>query len=403
MISLPKQKSRIGIYLHIPFCPHICPYCDFVKTSKFTKKDVNAFFSELSAQLDFFLEKIPHSQNKEYATVYFGGGTPGLFDAFYYEPLLDKIRDRYFIEETTLETNPLTNIKRRFSDYLSVGFDRITLGAQSLCPETLKILGRKHKRDTVLNNIEWARTAGFDNIQVDLIYGLKKEIRTINVADEIQELNDAGASGVSAYALSIEKRTLFANKDFACDENAASEYLLILNKCKSLGFKQLETSNFSKKETFHNNIYWYGLPYLGIGTGAHGLLPPSEEHPFGIRYRIGEEKIKSYAPGNDELIFSQQEHRMKNFSIHSEPLRTKQEYLEEMIFTLLRTPNGISLSWLEKVTENKTISQEILANAKIKRGIEEGKIILENDSIFLFDEEKIRGDLWVSEFISLIK
>ncbi|WP_161597734.1 coproporphyrinogen-III oxidase family protein [Fluviispira multicolorata] len=402
MISHLIQKSRIGIYLHIPFCPHICPYCDFVKTSQFSKKDVNAFFSELSLQLDYFLNQLPSPISKDHATVYFGGGTPGLFEASFYQPLLNKIREKYILEEVTLETNPLTNIERRFFNYLNVGFDRITLGAQSLCPTTLKTLGRKHSKETIIKNIKWAQKAGFKNIQVDLIYGLKKEIRTLNVEDEIQQLFDAGATGISAYALSIEKRTLFANSDFACDENAANEYLQILNKCKSLGFKQLETSNFSKLETRHNHIYWHGLPYIGVGTGAHGLLPPTDQFPYGIRYRIGEEKIKSFAPGNDELIFSQQDQRMKNFSIHYDPPRTKKEYLEEMIFTLLRTPRGIPIKWLIKMTQNENIIQQVSDQPKIKRGIMEGKIILDKESIFLLDEEKIRGDLWISEFITLI-
>lgn len=401
MIALPMQQSKLGFYFHIPFCPHICPYCDFIKTSKFTKKDASLFFSELKLQLEYFIKQIPEYQ-KQHVTVYFGGGTPGLFEASYYEELFHILNQNFTIEEATLETNPYTNIERKFNDYYRIGFDRITLGAQSLCPDTLKILGRKHTPKNVLENIEWAQKAGFKNIQVDLIYGLKNGIRTIPVQKEIELLNATGASGISAYALTIEKRTLFAKTDFANEDTAANEYQEILKKCFSIGFKQLETSNFSSFETKHNNIYWYGKPYIGIGTGAHGLLPTSEKYPYGIRYKIGEDPKKELQPGNDELIFSNKKERMKNFSIVYETPRSKREYIEEMIFTLLRTPNGIPFNWLQAHFAHKNMKEIFIKNSKIDRAINEGKILLLDKSIALSPEEKIRGDSWVSDFISLI-
>ena len=401
MIDLSMQQSNLGFYFHIPFCPHICPYCDFVKTSKFTRKDVTLYFSEMKIQLEYFIKQIPEYQ-KQFVTIYFGGGTPGLFEAAYYEEFFKIIKENFHIEEATLETNPLTNIERRFENYFRVGFNRITLGAQSLCPQTLKLLGRKHSPESILKNIEWARKAGFENIQVDLIYGLKNGVRTIPIQKEIEILHNAGASGISAYALTIEKRTLFAKTDFANEDVAANEYQEILKKCLSIGFKQLETSNFSSLETKHNNIYWYGKPYIGIGTGAHGLLPKSESKPYGIRYKIGDETEATYAPGNDELIFADKKSRVKNFSIIYENPRNKREYIEEMIFTLLRTPNGIPFDWIEKNFENKNISELFSKNSKIKRAIKEGKIILFENSIALSSEEKIRGDSWVAEFITLI-
>ncbi len=401
MIDLPMQKSKLGFYFHIPFCPHICPYCDFIKTSKFSKKDVTLFFSEMKLQLEYFIKQLPE-YNKQYVTVYFGGGTPGLFEASYYEDFFQIIKENFLIEEATLETNPLTNIERRFDDYFRIGFNRITLGAQSLCPQTLKLLGRKHSPENIIKNIDWARKAGFENIQVDLIYGLKNGVRTIPVQKEIELLHSAGASGISAYALTIEKRTLFAKTDFANEDVAANEYSEILRKCLAIGFKQLETSNFSSLETKHNNIYWYGKPYIGIGTGAHGLLPDTKKYPYGIRYKIGNETDKTYAPGNDELIFSDIKSRMKNFSIVYETPRNKREYVEEMIFTLLRTPSGIPFDWLQKNVDNKNIIEILTKNSKIKRAIKERKILLLEKSIALSSEEKIRGDSWVADFITLI-
>ena len=401
-----NQKSNLGFYFHIPFCPHICPYCDFTKTSQFQKKDIDVYFQELLQQLEYFLTILypsgkSVSDDNKYTTAYFGGGTPGLFNAKFYNPLLNKLREYFILEEVTLETNPHTNSEKNFRDYRNAGFDRITLGAQSLCPNTLKTLGRKHSPKDILTNIEWAKKSGFDNIQVDLIYGLKKEIRTLNVDEEIELLHAAGATGISAYFLTIEKRTLFANSNLVDEENGVEEYFKILAKCKELGFTQIETSNFSKFEAKHNNLYWYGMPYFGIGTGAHGLLPATDEHPYGIRYKVGD-NIKSSAPGDDILIYRDDEKCKNNFQIVYEKPRSKQEYIEESIFTLLRTPLGIDLNWLVKNTGDQNIVQKLLKNARIERALKEGKLFCTETHVYLNAEEKIRGDAWALEFISSI-
>lgn len=392
------QQAKLGFYFHIPFCPHICPYCDFIKTSKFTKKDVSIYFSELLAQLEYFISLIPEYYNQN-VTIYFGGGTPGLFEASYYEKFFKIISNYFIIEEATLETNPLTNYERRLNEYFQLGFNRITLGAQSLCQSVLNFLGRKHTSKNILDNINWACKAGFKNIQVDLIYGLKNGIRTIPIQNEIELIYEAGCSGISAYALTLEKRTLFGKTDYANEDIAVNEYFEILKKCKDIGFTQLETSNFSALEAKHNNIYWYGYPYIGIGTGAHGLLPSSSKFPYGIRYKIGNETNEVYELGNDKLIFSDEKIRKNNFSIIYDSVRSKKEYVEEMIFTLLRTPNGIPYEWLNNIGINKSV---FLQNIKIQRAIIEGRILELDSSIALSPEEKIRGDAWVSDFISLI-
>jgi oxygen-independent coproporphyrinogen-3 oxidase len=407
------QKSQIGFYFHIPFCPHICPYCDFTKTSKFQKKDVLIYFKELEDQLDYFLGILkrmdlatapmegPQDDSPNYATVYFGGGTPGLFKAEFYKPLLDKLKQYFILEEVTLETNPYTNYEKNFLDYRSVGFDRLTLGAQSLCPKTLISLGRKHTPQDVLNNLEWAKIAGFEQIQVDLIYGLKKGLRTLNIEQEVAILHAAGASGISGYFLTLEKRTLFANSNLADEENGVEEYAKLLEKCSSLGLRQIETSNFSKQEAKHNNLYWYGLPYIGIGTGAHGLLPSTDKHPYGIRYKIGSD-AQSSEPGNDILIYRENKACKDNFQIIYDTPRTRQDYLEENIFTLLRTPTGIDLNWLIHKTGDSHVVQKLLNHARLERGLAEGKLHHRENRIYLSAEEKIRGDAWALDFISII-
>lgn len=401
MIVIPNQKSNIGFYFHIPFCPHICPYCDFIKTAKFSKKDTNLFFLELENQLNYFIENLKEYYQQN-ITVYFGGGTPGLFEASAYTKFFDILNKYFIIEEATLETNPLTNFARRLIDYKAIGFNRITLGAQSLCPKTLNILGRKHTPENILTNLDWAKNAGFENIQVDLIYGLKKEIRTIDIENEIEILVNHGASGISSYALTIEQRTQFAKSDYSDDENAVNEYYKILHKCLALHLMQVETSNFSKYPTKHNNLYWFGKPYIGLGTGAHGLLPATKDSPYGTRYKIGPDSFQTYSLGNDKIIFSDKIERGKNFSIKFDQPRNKQEYIDEMLFTLLRTPNGIPFYWLEKFINKQEFLDKFIKNSKLKRALTEKRIIISEDFIALSAIEKIRGDSWVNDFISLI-
>jgi oxygen-independent coproporphyrinogen-3 oxidase len=400
MINSSSQKW-LGFYFHIPFCPHICPYCDFIKTSRFSKKDITIFFSKLEEQLHYFLNILKERnsdfcQGDTHATIYFGGGTPGLFSSEYYGDLIATIKQNFILKEVTLETNPFSNRIKNFEGYRKVGFDRVTLGAQSLCEKTLKHLGRKHTPSQILENIQELKQSGFENIQVDLIYGLQKEIRTTKIEDEIQLLADAGASGISTYALSIENRTEFAKfTHFADEENAVQEYASILNKCQEIGFEQIETSNFSKFEARHNHIYWHGHPYIGIGTGAHGLMPPTEENPYGIRYKVGNPQ-KTLGKANDFLVYEDPDECKKNFMLHYEKSRSKEEYTEEMIFTLLRTKKGIPLDWISGVFYT------LLENPKIKRAIVEQKIVCDGRFIALSAAEKIRGDAWALDFISIL-
>ncbi len=420
-------KSRLGIYFHIPFCPHICPYCDFIKTSQFSFKDAKNYFEQLEIQLDYFLDILNYPKG-QWITVYFGGGTPGLFEARFFEPLLHKLSKQYLIEECTLETNPFSNLERRFSDYKKIGINRITLGAQSLCENTLKLLGRKHTPQQIQSNIFSAQNAGIENIQVDLIYGLHPSIRKTKIVDEIYEFKKQGATGVSCYALTIEKRTQFGidNLQVANDDVACEEYLEILKACQKLNWVQWESSNFSSSPPRHNTIYWSGLPYLGIGTGASGLLPYSKfknlkqngvpilNHnenfsvtlsdpvDFGIRYQIGK-KTESYSPGNDILKYEKNEDIRHHFSIEcEEQLRTKMQTAEELIFTRLRMKDGLPLKLIDELFLNHKFSENIQENLKIKRAIKENKLIIINENLIVDEKEKIRGDLWAVEVISCL-
>lgn len=419
--KIPNQKSKVGFYFHIPFCPHICPYCDFVKTSQFSKKSVDVYFQELYCSLDLLLKdflNVDFMRDLTHCTVYFGGGTPSLFPAKFYEPILKRLSQYFTLEEVTLESNPFTNNRHFFSDYRAIGIDRITLGAQSLCSDTLKALERKHTKKDILDNIQFLKKCLFNQIQVDLMYGLAVP-RTIPIDREINTMIDAGATGISAYGLTIEPRTSFGQSTeiMTNEEIAIFEYETILKTCSSLGLRQIETSNFSFFDAKHNNIYWYGYPYFGIGTGAHGLLPPlsiSDDEscfknigltkcsmPYGIRYHMGEtsQEIK---PGDNLIKFDSQKDITKNFQFIFESTRTRTNMIEELIFTLLRTEYGIPINWLISMTDNPNICEKMMSDPKIKRGFNEEKIILTSTHMSLSAHEKIRGNRWALDFICAI-
>jgi oxygen-independent coproporphyrinogen-3 oxidase len=395
--ALPEgQQARFGFYFHVPFCPHICPYCDFVKTSRFSSKGVKTFFSKCLTQLKELLNDF--TAKDVHCTVYFGGGTPGLFPASYYAEILELISKRFIIEECTIETNPFTNAKSKLAEYRNAGFNRITLGVQSLHDATLQTLGRHHTAAQALQNVAWAREVGFDEVQTDLIYGLAKGLRPQGLHEEIQALVKCGATGISAYALSLEERTHFAKSGYADDDIAADEYEVLYQEATGLGMRQLETSNFSFFEARHNNIYWYGQPYFGIGTGAHGLLLGDEHAPYGVRYKVGD-LLSERAPGDDSLEFESQADKL--FQCIYEPARTRSQFIDEMIFTALRTPQGLQMKWLQEfiaVDMQSTLEKD----EKVSKALSSGGIFFDEAGLRLDWREKIRGDYWAAHFCSML-
>jgi oxygen-independent coproporphyrinogen-3 oxidase len=248
-----------------------------------------------------------------------------------------------------------------------------------------------------LEAVRTARAAGFDQVQVDLIYGLRSGERTTRLDGEIRDFVAAGATGISGYALSLEKRTRLFCSDIADEDVAAQEYVTMQKTCLELGMKQNETSNFSFFEAKHNNIYWYGWPYLGVGTAAHGLMPPTADHPFGRRYAVGEVRDE-IAPGNDFLPYKQIAEKL--FDVKWEASRTEDDYLHEMIFTLLRTPHGIPFSWLQKHTSSD-VASVLKQDSKIARACEEGRLCCDEHSLRLLGSEFLLGDSWALHVLAI--
>lgn len=389
--------ARMGIYVHVPFCPHICPYCDFVKTSRFSRKDVAAYFSGLEKQFDSFAMLVP--QDISDVTLYFGGGTPSLFPAGYFSAIVEKISSRFRIGEFTVETNPFSNSEKIFREWQMLGVNRVTLGVQSLEPAVLGYLGRKHTPEDVLKNLDAVRGAGIEQVQTDLIFGVKNLPEQRTITNEIVRMERGGATGVSCYLLTIEESTPFVHEFNSSDETIESEYQEILSACAALGFEQYETSNFSRHAPVHNRLYWYGLPYLGLGTGAHGLLPATENHPFGRRYKVGPPVLKRTA-GDDELPFSTAAESLFSIDFY-EGNRTREMAIQELLLTLLRTREGLPLRWLKAVFEDAVLGR-FWNDSRVRRALDSGQFELSTTHLKLSAHERLRGDAWSLLVASLL-
>ena len=370
-------KSRLGVYVHVPFCAHICPYCDFVKTSRFSRRGAQAYFGRCLEQAKALLGEVPPGE----ITVYFGGGTPGLFPGDMYAPLLEFLASKFTLEEVTLETNPLTNRPSLLAGYRALGVGRITLGAQALHGGALDALGRRHTPADVLRSLEVATREGLTSIQVDLMYGA--EVPGRRLGEEVAQLVAHGATGISLYGLTVESRTEFARRGVQVDEGRfCREYAEAADACESLGLVPQEISNFSAVPCVHNALYWSGLPYIGIGTGAHGFLHTA---PYGQRYRVGNSSFPARSPGDDVLDMDDPG---ALFSVHPEPPRTKEEAVREMVFTLLRTPKGIPRAFF--LSMGLALPQDVLAEP-----LATGGLVWDGEDLRLGGRaEHLRADYW---------
>jgi oxygen-independent coproporphyrinogen-3 oxidase len=267
-----------GIYIHVPFCKTRCHYCDFFKSTKvqYRNQFLGQLLKELEERSDFFSksEKVIHS-------VYFGGGTPSLLAVEQLEEVLNVIRKEYSLAddtEFTIEVNPDDLDAEYLSGLRSLGFNRISLGIQSFFDEDLKKMGRRHNSIQSRNVIEQTFAAGFENVGIDLIYGLpwsdqEKFLQNLIV------MNQYPLKHLSAYHLTIEPNTQFGRdkkrKKLSEIEEEQSEQLfwMLHDEAEKLGFEHYEISNFCRDGLYsrHNTSYWTGKSYLGAGPGAHSF------------------------------------------------------------------------------------------------------------------------------------
>jgi oxygen-independent coproporphyrinogen-3 oxidase len=305
-----------GIYVHIPYCISRCPYCDFntyVGIEDTAPEYVDALLREARSWAE-------RAGAREAGAIFAGGGTPSLLDPTLMRKMLDGLRATFHVSgdaEITIEANPETVDIERLSGFRDAGVNRISFGAQSFRTEVLATLGRAHTAERTEAAVREARAAGFDNLNLDLIYGTPGE----SFDDWRLSLEKAIAldpEHLSAYALTIEEGTAFG-ADVAAgrmpspdDDDMAAKYELALDMLADAGYEHYEISNWAKpgRACRHNLVYWTQGEYAGLGAGAHGHLDAArvwnEKAPRTYierapDARAGEERLTEAARGDEWL------------------------------------------------------------------------------------------------------
>ena len=268
----------ISLYLHIPFCRHRCAYCDF-NTYAGQEDSIPAYVDALCREIDFIGKNAP--ERLALHTLFFGGGTPSLLTPRQFESILHALSRNFNLlnPEITIEANPGTVSLSDLKDLRNLGINRISFGVQSANPSELRMLERAHTYFDVINAVTWARKAGFDNLNLDLIYGLPFQTLDDWTAT-VKLILGLAPEHLSLYALTLEHGTPFgrwsARGLMPCPDPdlAADMYEWAGETLEAAGYQQYEISNWSKKglECQHNLQYWRGLPYLAIGAGGHGYV-----------------------------------------------------------------------------------------------------------------------------------
>lgn len=356
-----------GIYIHIPFCKIRCIYCDFFSSISSEKKTayVYAICEELKQRKEYLKEDVE--------TVYFGGGTPSLLCTDDFERIFKTINENYILAENpeiTLEANPDDLTPDYLKSIKSLPFNRLSIGIQSLDDEDLLFLNRRHNSQTALNAVKHAKEAGFENISIDLMYGLPKQMPETwtKILCQALELN---IQHISAYHLIYEKNTrlyqLWKTGEVREMEEDLSLHLfeILIETLENAGFEHYEISNFSQPgfHSRHNSSYWEGKSYLGVGASAHSFNGSS---------RSWNENRLDYSEAGRIIEFID-----------------KKTAFNEFILTRLRTRHGISLKELKALFgEEKLLDFSMKAGKYIQTGLLEeitGNYRLTRKGLFISD------------------
>jgi len=270
--------KNTALYIHIPFCKHKCIYCDFY--SIITTDNINPFLSALKKEIEYYAKE--YSEGRIITSIFFGGGTPSLIESDYLKEILEQINKYFTVSENveiTIETNPGTISLEKLKLFREIGFNRISIGVQSFNDNELKFLTRIHSKDEAIKTVYDAEKAGFENINIDLIFNLPKQTKKIWMSN-LKQAVELPICHISAYSLILERGTIL-NKmvldgkvTLQDTDYDADLYLSTIDFLYYKGFQQYEVSNFCKDdyECKHNNAYWHYQDYLSFGTASHSFI-----------------------------------------------------------------------------------------------------------------------------------
>ncbi len=369
MNNAPLQFSSnppLGLYIHLPWCAQKCPYCDF-NSHQSSDFDESAYINALMQDL---LQDLPQVWGRSISSIFIGGGTPSLFSAAAMQQLITQLRACLNFSpaiEITLEANPGSADEANFAGYLDAGINRLSIGVQSFDDNRLRALGRIHDSTQALSAFHCARQAGFENINLDLMFALPGQTLAQAEADILQAIR-LQPEHISHYQLTIEPNTYFHQHlpDHLPDDDLSWD---MQQHCQALlaqhGYHQYEISAYSQpdRQCRHNLNYWQFGDYLGIGAGAHGkiTLPAENRVIRRQRQRQPQQYLQSSAA---ERISQQQE-------------LSAQDLIFEFMLNALRLTQGFELSLFD---QHSGLPDEILAPT-IEKAVQLG--LLEKHATYL--------------------
>ena len=269
----------LSLYIHLPWCVRKCPYCDFNSYRLGEELPEQAYIDALIRDLD---QDLPRVWGRRIQSIFLGGGTPSLFLPDSIDALLSAVRARLPFDadsEVTLEANPGSVDLGRFKGFREAGVNRLSIGVQSFEEEKLRALGRIHGREEALRAADAARAAGFDNFNLDLMFGLPNQTVEQALAD-VRTAIDLAPDHLSVYQLTIEPNTAFyaAPPELPDDDIRWTMQQQLQEVLRDNGYQQYEVSAYARegKRCKHNLNYWRFGDYLGIGAGAHGKISDAE-------------------------------------------------------------------------------------------------------------------------------
>lgn len=326
----------LGLYIHVPFCVQKCNYCDF-NSFRIKGNDKKEYLDSIEREMLLYKDEF---KDKQFDSVFFGGGTPSILNIAELERLISAVFENFNIKENaeiSMECNPGTIDKNKLTYMKKLGINRLSIGLQAIQNHHLKYIGRIHSYEEFEKNYLEAIEVGFDNINIDLMYALpnhKEEEWKLSL-DKIISLNP---SHISAYSLILEEGTklyeMYDNDEFKLldEETDIQMYNYTINKLRENGYNQYEISNYAKKdkECKHNIIYWKCDNYLGLGPGASGYIGNNRYSNISDLNAYNNKVSQNIKPVEEEIIL------------------TEKDKIEEFIFMGLRMNEGINLNVFEQ-------------------------------------------------------
>lgn len=387
---MPSESNPLSLYLHVPFCSTKCTYCAF-NTYIHLDHLIEPFVSALAREVEIV------GRGQPVGTIFFGGGTPSLLTPQQFEHIFNAIRQNFRVmpdAEISLEANPNDLNREYLADLRSIGFNRLSIGMQTVNPNELRLFNRRHDNDAVARSVSAARGAGFANVNLDLIYGFPHQTME-SWETTLSQMLLLKPEHISLYALGLEDGT--AMKAWVTtgrlpapdDDLAADMYERASDVLAERGYQQYEISNWAKprRQCRHNLQYWLNLPYVGLGPGAHG-------YANGVRYSVilsPQRYIKTmqedmepydfpYTPGTDQ----------------AEVISREGEIAETLIMGLRLTQQGI-----ERKSFVNRFGVDLLNihGATIQRYADYGLLAVDDTCVRLTDQGRLLSNVIFREFV----